>query len=84
AGLYTYTPELYPTRIRGTGTGVAASIGRLAGILAPSITGYLFEVGGGSLLHAFIIFALAHIIAALSTLIIGEETKEKMLEEIAR
>jgi putative MFS transporter len=83
AGLYTYTPELYPTKLRGTGTGVAASIGRLAGILAPSATGYLFEVSGGSLLPAFTVFALAHIVAAVSTMILGEETKGKVLEEIS-
>ncbi len=83
AGLYTYTPELYPTKLRGTGTGVAASIGRLAGILSPSITGYLFEVSSGALLPAFTVFALAHIIAAVSTMILGEETKGRVLEEIS-
>ncbi|MEM1584480.1 MAG: MFS transporter [Nitrososphaerota archaeon] len=84
AGLYTYTPELYPTKLRGTGTGVAASIGRLAGIFAPSITGYLFEVSGGLLLPAFTVFASAHIIASVSTLVLGEETRNRTLEEISR
>lgn len=84
AGLYTYTPELYPTKLRGTGTGVAASIGRVAGILAPSVTGYLFEVSGGSLLPAFTVFASAHVVAAISTLVLGEETKGRILEEISR
>lgn len=83
AGLYTYTPELYPTELRGTGSGVAASIGRLAGILGPSITGYLFAVSGGQVLPAFTVFALAHIAAAAATGILGEETKGKTLEEIA-
>ena len=41
SGLYAYTPELYPTEIRGTGSGAAASFGRLIGILAPSFTAYL-------------------------------------------
>ena len=84
AGLYTYTPELYPTELRGTGAGVAASIGRLAGIAAPSITGYLFAVSGGELLYAFAVFSAAHIIAALVTFALGEETKGKTLEEIAK
>lgn len=83
AGLYTYTPELYPTKLRGTGTGVAASIGRLAGILAPSVTGYLFEVSGGALLPAFTVFALTHIAAAVSTMVLGEETKGRTLEDIS-
>ncbi|MEN2974942.1 MAG: MFS transporter [Candidatus Caldarchaeales archaeon] len=84
AGLYTYTPELYPTKLRGTGSGTAASIGRIAGILAPSITGYLFEISGGALILAFIVFALAHISAGIITGVLGEETKGRVLEEISR
>ncbi|MGI5835017.1 MAG: MFS transporter, partial [Chloroflexota bacterium] len=33
--VYTYTPEMYPTRVRGTGVGWAAACGRAAGVLAP-------------------------------------------------
>lgn len=83
AGLYTYTPELYPTELRATGSGVAASIGRLAGIAGPSITGYLFAVSGGELLYAFAVFSAAHLLAAIATHLIGEETKGRVLEEIA-
>lgn len=81
AGLYTYTPELYPTKIRGTGSGAAASIGRLAGILAPTLTGFLYSIG--KLLFPFIVFTLAHIIASLSVIFLGIETKGKILEEIS-
>ncbi|MEM4287738.1 MAG: hypothetical protein QXV97_02895, partial [Candidatus Caldarchaeum sp.] len=42
SALYAYTPELYPTRIRGTGAGAAASIGRVAGIIAPTATPLLY------------------------------------------
>jgi putative MFS transporter len=82
AGLYTYTPELYPTRIRGGGSGVAASLGRFAGIFAPTLTPLLWESGG--LWLPFIIFASAHIIAALVVAALGTETKKRTLEEIAR
>ena len=37
--VYTYTPELYPTRIRGTGAGWAAAFGRAAGVIAPLVVG---------------------------------------------
>ncbi len=84
AGLYTYTPELYPTELRGTGSGAAASIGRLAGIAAPTVTGYLFAVSGGELLYAFLVFSLVHLIAAGVVAGFGEETKGRTLEEIAR
>jgi len=81
AGLYAYTPELYPTEIRGTGSGAAASFGRAMGILAPSITGYLFATSG--LIGPFTVFSLVHIFAGLSTLLLGVETMGKTLEEVS-
>ncbi len=81
AGLYTYTPELYPTRIRGAGAGTAASIGRLAGIVAPYATRVLLVVG---LWSAFTVFSLAHVLAAVAVLLLGVETKGRVLEEISR
>ncbi len=84
AGLYTYTPELYPTELRGRGSGAAASIGRLAGILAPYLTGYLMGVSGGEVFYAFIVFALVHLAAGVITGVFGEETKGRRLEEISR
>ncbi|MGC8849314.1 MAG: MFS transporter [Candidatus Bathyarchaeia archaeon] len=82
AALYTYTPELYPTRIRGAGSGSAASMGRLAGAVAPTLTGYLWANWG--LTSAFTAFALAHILTALVVGALGVETKRKTLEEISR
>lgn len=81
AGLYTYTPELYPTRMRGTGSGTAASIGRLAGVVAPTLTGFLWVTGG--LPTAFAVFASVHILAALSIMLLGIETRGKALEVIS-
>lgn len=81
AGLYAYTPELYPTEIRGTGSGAAASFGRLMGVLAPSITGYLFASSG--LTGPFTVFSLVHVFAGLSVIILGVETMGRSLEEIA-
>jgi putative MFS transporter len=81
AGLYTYTPELYPTRIRGSGSGAAASLGRFAGIFAPTITPLLWESSG--LWLPFVVFASAHGLAAVAVFVLGTETKEKVLEEIA-
>ena len=46
SALYAYTPELYPTRIRGTASGAAASVGRLAGVIAPTATPLLYFYGG--------------------------------------
>lgn len=82
SGLYAYTPELYPTRARGTGSGLAASVGRFAGIFAPTVTGYLWVTGGLS--SMFLVFAMVHFISALSVLFLGIETKRKVLEVISK
>jgi len=81
AALYTYTPELYPTGIRGTGTGSAASVGRLAGVAAPALTGYIWSIWG--LPMAFVVFAAAHLVNALVVGVWGMETKGRILEEIS-
>lgn len=38
--LYTYTPELFPTPIRGTGTGIASCLNRISGLCAPLVAIY--------------------------------------------
>jgi len=64
--LYAVTPELYPTRVRGTGAGWAAGFGRLASIIAPLCVPLLVAAGGTAL--PFAIFAAVFIVAALAAL----------------
>jgi len=80
--VYAYTPELYPTRLRGTGVGTASAIGRLGGILAPSVVGLLLVHIGQS--GVFTLNAFILLVGALAVLILGIETKKKSLEEISR
>ncbi|HEX9262632.1 MAG TPA: MFS transporter, partial [Candidatus Bathyarchaeia archaeon] len=82
SALYAYTPELYPTRIRGTASGAAASIGRLVGAIAPTATPLLFAYGG--LPAAFTAFALVHFMGAIAVAVLGLETKGKTLTEISK
>jgi len=63
--LYAVTPEIYPTSLRGTGSGWAAGIGRVASIVAPLIVPVLLGVGGAPLLFA--IFAGFFVVAAIVT-----------------
>ncbi|KAG0248693.1 hypothetical protein BG011_009997, partial [Mortierella polycephala] len=44
AVLYSYTPEVFPSDIRGTACGVAAAISRLAGIASPLVVGAMLSV----------------------------------------
>ena len=80
AGLYTYTPELFPTDYRGTAAGLAASFGRIAGIIGVFVTGILYETGGLSL--SFAVFTIIHVIGAITVAILGIETMKRKLEEL--
>jgi MFS transporter, putative metabolite:H+ symporter len=82
--VYTYTPELYPTRARGTGAGWAAAFGRLGGVLAPLAVGQMLGGWGIGYESVFVMFAVVLLIGALNVLLLGEETKGKTLEEIAQ
>ncbi|KAA6447783.1 MFS transporter [Bacillus swezeyi] len=76
--LYAYTPEQYPTAIRGTGSGMAAAFGRIGGILGPLLVGYL--VGQGTALSMiFLIFCIAVLAAVAAIFFLGAETKQKEL-----
>jgi putative MFS transporter len=80
AVLYLYTPEIYPTRMRAIGTGLATSWLRLASAVAPAVVGLLVTAEGiGSV---FLMFAGVSLIGALvaSRMI---ETRGRQLEHIA-
>ncbi|SDM10905.1 MFS transporter, putative metabolite:H+ symporter [Dendrosporobacter quercicolus] len=74
---YTYTPELYPTGIRVTGTSWAATCSRFGSMLAPLIVGYSLDslgVGG-----VYGIIAIAFIAAGMVVWGLGVETRGKQL-----
>ncbi|MEH7011130.1 MFS transporter [Neobacillus niacini] len=77
-GLYAYTPEQYPTVIRGTGSGSAAAFGRLGGVLGPLLVGYLVAQET-SISTIFTIFCISVFIAAFAVIFLGKETKNKVL-----
>ena len=57
------TQKRYPSDIRGLGVGTAASVGRLGGITAPWLTGFLIDIYGYSL--AFGLFAAFFLLIAI-------------------
>ncbi|GHH98016.1 MFS transporter [Neobacillus kokaensis] len=77
-GLYAYTPEQYPTIIRGTGSGMAAAVGRIGGVLGPLLVGY-FVARNISVSMIFTIFCISVLVGALAVFILGKETKQKEL-----
>ncbi|CAM4265146.1 putative MFS transporter [Paenibacillus endophyticus] len=72
--MYAYTPELYPTAVRGTGVGFAASFGRIGGIIGPYLVGMLVA-GKFEITSIFLIFFITILIGAFAVLIMGKETK---------
>lgn len=76
--LYAYTPEQYPTVIRGTGAGMAAAVGRVGGVLGPLLVGYLVK-SGLSIGSIFGIFTIAILIGVIAVAF-GKETKNTVLE----
>jgi putative MFS transporter len=79
--LYAYTPELYPTRTRATGSGFASSIGRIGSLIGPSVVGMVLPAAGQG--GVFTLGATSFVIAALVVIVLGVETKGKTLENVS-
>jgi putative MFS transporter len=81
AVLYLYTPEIYPTRMRAIGTGLATSWLRIASAVGPTLVGLIVAQGG--VRWVFAMFAIVSAIGA--AVAVGMiETRGRKLEEIAR
>ena len=82
AVVYLYTPEIYPTRMRAVGTGVATSWLRVASAIGPALIGFMLGKGGGidSVFLMFAVVAIVGLIAATRMI----ETRNLRLEEISR
>jgi MFS transporter, putative metabolite:H+ symporter len=83
SALYAYTPELYPTRARATGTGFASAIGRVGSLLGPYLVGSFVLPTFGTV-GVFTCGAGAFVVAALVVMLLGEETKGRIVEEVSR
>jgi MFS transporter, putative metabolite:H+ symporter len=81
AGVYAYTPEVFPTDVRATGTGMASSIGRLGAIAAPILVGYVYPLLGFP--GVFGATTLVLLVGALSVVLMGVQTRGRSLEDIA-
>jgi putative MFS transporter len=80
--VYTYTPEMYPTWLRGTGSGWAAGFGRVFAFLAPLSLPLLLALAGRDE-GVFIVFTAVMVVGGLIVLALGPETRGRTLEQVA-
>lgn len=76
--LYAVTPEIYPTRLRGAASGAAAACGRVAAIIAPLLVPWFLSMAGGDKSVAFVVFAVAFVLACVAALFLPEKTGETL------
>jgi MFS transporter, putative metabolite:H+ symporter len=81
-GGYLYAAEIYPTRIRALGTGLASAWFRIGSILGPTVVGLLLTFG--TINTVFLFFAASALVGALMVAFSFVETKGRVLEELAR
>ena len=80
AVLYLYTPEIYPTRMRAIGTGLATSWLRIASAVGPALVGFMVDAKG---IHSvFLMFAGISVVGAIAASRMVE-TSDRRLEDIA-
>ncbi|MEV0082726.1 MFS transporter [Saccharopolyspora sp. NPDC050642] len=81
AAVYSYTPEVFPTWIRASGTGLASAFGRIGSIIAPSVIGvFAASLGFGG------VFGMTTAVLAVGvvcTLLFGLSTAGRSLEDVA-
>ncbi len=75
--MYSYTPEVYPTDVRGSGTGWASAFGRVGAVLAPMVVPVLYSYYGSEtgFMMVFAVLSAVFIMVAVVIAVLGKETK---------
>lgn len=76
-----YSAEVYPTRARSAGAGIAAGASKLGGVIALAIA--VASIAPPSLAGAALLGAVPAALAALALVAVGIETSGRRLEEIS-
>jgi putative MFS transporter len=77
--LYAYTPELYPTSVRNTGSGLAYGVGRLANIFGPLLVAAIYSHAG--YVWVFVYIGACWLAVAAAIAIFGPRSGQSSLEE---
>lgn len=76
--MYAYTPELYPTALRNTGSGFAYGTGRLANIVGPLIVAAVYS--GAGYVWVFVYISACWVVVAVAIGVFGPRTGSVALE----
>jgi putative MFS transporter len=83
--VYSYTPEVYPTDVRASGSGWASAFGRIGAFIAPFIVPALYglydEDAGFAMVFA--VLTACFVIVAAVVAIFGKETKNSELPDLS-
>ena len=81
--VYSYTPEVYPTDVRGSGNGWAAAFGRIGAFVAPFVVPVVYGAAGAEAGFAVVFAVLAAAFAFVAVIIglFARETKGLPLTE---
>jgi len=77
----TYVPEIFPTPLRLTGSGIANAAGRTANVFAPYCIVFLLSRLGPSGVYFSVAGVL--VLQALAVALLAHETRQKSLEQIS-
>jgi len=80
AGFVLYFPELFPTRLRATGAGLAYNVGRIASAPMPRLIGALIRTTGGNVGYGIGLSAAVYVVG-LVAVPFAPETKDRPLPE---
>ena len=76
---FQYTVEIYPTKIRGTGIGMANGVGRSGVVLMPFIIGYLLTI---NIYSPFLLFFTIAVLTSISNRFLPFDTLGKALDQV--
>uniref|UniRef100_A0A914E8D4 Major facilitator superfamily (MFS) profile domain-containing protein n=1 Tax=Acrobeloides nanus TaxID=290746 RepID=A0A914E8D4_9BILA len=76
--LYVYTPEVYPTTLRGIGLGTANAVARIGSIITPFVAQVVSDF---SLLIPIIIYGGVSLVGALAAVLLPIETRGRPMME---
>lgn len=76
--MYVYTPEVYPTKVRGAGMGVLYAVARIGAIVTPYVAQVLFRANDYA---AIALYAFSALVLIVQALVLPVETKGKILKD---